>query len=189
MGIHLLSATGGPVSRQEPLDATIQTIQASDNNLITKLQKRFYKLRSGQPKNRCSIPGKGKIFVYTRSVRTGSANNNSPGWGEVKASISSSDKLKIEWIYISTPPWTYKPCIGTSLLFTHTTMAPCEHRAASPSSCTKRSEYSDSLSAFSTHVEYLGSATYKEITYTGQSEPVRSPSIKPFYASLTLGTD
>jgi hypothetical protein len=61
--------------------------------LSQNLKKLFYKLRSVQPKNRCSIPGKDKIFVYTRSVRTGSEKNNPPGWGEVKASISSRDKL------------------------------------------------------------------------------------------------
>ena len=64
----------------EPLDATIQNIliQASDNSSYHN--KRFYKLRAGQPTNRCSIHGKGKIFVYTRSVRTGHVKANPPGW-------------------------------------------------------------------------------------------------------------
>ena len=142
--------------------------------------KRFYKLRAGQPRNRCSIHGKGKIFVYTRSARTGSVKEILPGGGKLsgraKASLWSSGKIKNEWIYNSAPPWAFMTCIETSLLL-HILMALCKKRAAPPSSCTKRRKCSGSHSVFSTHIgaRYLESATYEEITYNGQSEAVKGP--------------
>jgi hypothetical protein len=128
--------------------------------------KRFYKLQARQPRNRCLIHGKDKIFVYTRGIRIGSVKEILPGGGKLsgraKASLSSSGKLKNEWIYKSAPPWAFTSCNETSLLL-HIIMALCENRTVLPSSCTKRPKCSDSHSVLSTHVgsSYLESATYK----------------------------
>jgi len=86
MVTQLGSATGGPVSRQEPLDATIQNIliQASDIHLITISQQTVLQVTGwATEKSLFDSRQRQDIRLHAKCqdrVRKG----NPPGWGEVK---------------------------------------------------------------------------------------------------------